>query len=160
MKDREPTLLYLGDGPERRAVEALAAELGVSDRVVISPTWVSDVRPFLRTAVGLVHSSRQEGLPRSIMEALSLEVPVITTAARGCPELVGDDRGEVVPVGDTARLAMAMDRFVKDPAGRAAMGTRGRALMVERYDQRLIIAEHERLYAELLPDAPLSPAEG
>lgn len=156
MEDREATLLYLGDGPERSTIERLAAELGVTDRVVISPTWVSDVRPFLRDAVALVHASRQEGLPRSIMEALALKVPVITTAARGCPELVGDDRGHVVPVGATHRMAAAMDHLLDAPAERAAMGERGRRLMVERYDLRILIGEHERLYDELLPAATAS----
>ena len=120
--------------------------------MVISPSWVKDVRPYLREAVGLVQSSRQEGLPRSIMESLALEVPVITSAARGCGELVGDDRGEVVPVGATSRMAAAMDRFMRQPEERARMGTRGRRLMVERYDLKSIIERHERLYAELLPD--------
>ena len=160
MRVREADLLFLGDGPERATVEALAEELGVADRVVISPTWVNDVRPYLRSAVALVQTSRQEGLPRSIMEALALEIPVITTAARGCAELVGDDRGEVVPVGATKRLAAAMDRVVRQPSERAKMGARGRRLMVERFDERLLIAEHERLYGELLAQDLEQPGGG
>lgn len=154
MQERDVDLLLLGDGSERRAVEALANELGVASRVVISPSWVKDVRPYLREAVGLVQSSRQEGLPRSIMESLALEVPVITSAARGCGELVGEDRGEVVPVGATSLMAAAMDRFMRQPEERARMGARGRRLMVERYDLKSIIERHEQLYAELLPPAP------
>ena len=153
MHERDVDLLLLGDGSERKAVEALADELGVAGRIVISPSWVKDVRPYLREAVGLVQSSRQEGLPRSIMESLALEVPVITSAARGCGELVGEDRGEVVPVGATSRMAAAMDRFMRQPEERARMGARGRRLMVERYDLKLIIERHEQLYAELLPPA-------
>ena len=150
MRERDPALLFLGDGSERARLSELAAELGVADRVVLSPSWVPDVRQFIAPAIALVQASRQEGLPRSIMEALSLEVPVITSAARGCPELVGSDRGSVVPIGAPAQLAAAMDRLAQSPEDRLAMGRRGRNLMVERYDLQLLIKDHVRLYDELL----------
>ena len=153
MGESEPALLFVGGGSERTAVLELAAELGVADRVVISPAWVSDVRPLIAPAMALVQASRQEGLPRSIMEALALEVPVVTSDARGCAELVGDDRGYVVPVAASTQMAAAMDHLARDPEERTAMGERGRRLMVERFDLQPLIEEHEKLYAELLPDA-------
>jgi glycosyltransferase involved in cell wall biosynthesis len=84
------------------------------------------------------------------MEALCLEVPVIASAARGSRELVGSSRGRVVPIGDTAQMAAAMDELAHSPEDRRAMGNRGRQLMVERYDVKRIIDEHERLYDELI----------
>ena len=150
MEDRESRLLFLGDGPRRSMVKEAAARAGVSDRVFM-PGNVSDIRPFVAGALGLVQASSREGLPRSIMEALSLEVPAVVTTARGQEELVGEDRGFVVPIGDVAEMSAAMERLVRDPVSREAMGARGRRLMLERYDLHLIIAEHERLYQELLP---------
>jgi glycosyltransferase involved in cell wall biosynthesis len=147
MREREPALLFLGGG-DSRALLSLASELGVSDRVAISR--VDDVRPFVAPAIALVHASKREGLPRSIMEALSLGVPVITSDARGSRELVGADRGHVVPIGDTQEMATAMDRFFQSPEECAEMGQRGRRQMVERYDLEPLIREHERLYDELL----------
>lgn len=147
MSEREPAHLFLGRGDQRTLLE-LAGELGVADRVAIAR--VDDVRPFIAPAIALVHASKREGLPRSIMEALSLGVPVITSDARGSRELVGADRGQVVPIGATREMAAAMDRFFRSPEMRAEMGRRGRQLMVERYDQEPLIREHERLYAELL----------
>ncbi len=150
MQDREPAMLFLGDGPERSRVEELASELGVADRVVV--TWTDDVRPFVASALALVQASKREGLPRSIMEALALEVPVITSAARGSRDLVGSDRGLIVPIGDTAAMAAAMDRLAGSPAERLEMGRRGRRTMVERYDLQPLLEEHERLYDGLLAD--------
>ena len=148
MHDRTPALLFLGSGVERSAVTELAAQLGVADRVAISN--VSDVRPLIAPAIALVQASKREGLPRSIMEALSLEVPVIASAARGSRELVGDDRGVMVPIGAVGEMAAAMDRLAQDPMERSAMGERGRRLMIQRYDLQQLIKDHERLYDELL----------
>lgn len=152
MHDREPYLVFLGTGPLQATVDRVAREHGVAERIVM-PGRVEDVRPFISTAIALVQASKREGLPRSIMEALSLEVPVIASAARGSRELVGDDRGQVVPIGATGEMAAAMDRLAKSPELRAAMGRRGRQAMIERYDVRTVIREHERLYAELVADA-------
>ena len=87
------------------------------------------------------------------MEAFSLEVPVITSAARGSRELVESDRGHVVPIGATAEMAAAMDRLYRSPADRLDMGRRGRQLMVESYGLDRITEEHERLYGGLLGDS-------
>jgi glycosyltransferase involved in cell wall biosynthesis len=150
MRDHEPALLFLGDGPRRVEMGRLAADLGIADRVVVSESFVPDIRPYVANAMALILASDREGLPRTIMEALSMEVPVITSAARGCGELVGDDRGQVVPIGAPMDMAAAMDRLAQRPEERLAMGRRGRQLMVERYGLDQLIAEHERLYAELL----------
>ena len=153
MEDRETRLLFLGEGPRRSLVEEVAVRTGVSERVFM-PGKVGDIRPFVAGAVALVQASSREGLPRSIMEALSLEVPAIVTDARGQEELVGTDRGVVVPIGAVEEMATAMHRLVRLPDSRNSMAARGRQLMVERYDLGAIISEHERLYGELLPDPP------
>jgi glycosyltransferase involved in cell wall biosynthesis len=153
MQDREPSLLLLGVGPEHQKVRQLATELGVADRVVVPGKYVADIRPLVAPAIALVQASKREGLPRSIMEALSLEVPVITSAARGSRELVDGDRGQVVPIGAPAEMARAMDRLHRDPATRVEMGRHGRRLMVDRFSLRRMIEEHERLYRELLAES-------
>ena len=86
------------------------------------------------------------------MEALSLEVPVVTTNARGNPDLVRPDIGLVAPIGDITALAAAMDTMVDDPEEARAMGVRGRARMVAGYDIGILIAQHETLYRELLAE--------
>jgi glycosyltransferase involved in cell wall biosynthesis len=149
--DRRTRLAILGDGPERANLEALAERLGVRDRVHFAG-FIRDVRPVIASADALVLASHREGLARSIMEALALEVPVIASTARGNRELVGPDSGIVVPVGDSRGLAAAMDRIIGDPQASLRMAARGRARMVERYDVQAVIREHEAMYGSVLAD--------
>ena len=144
-------LALLGDGPERLRVEAAIRDAGVGERVHIVGQ-VADVRPTVAGSTALVLASRMEGLPRSVMEALSLEVPVVATDARGSPDLVAPDAGIVVPVGDVAALARAMDQILDDPDEARAMGVRGRRRMVEYYELSNLIAQHETLYRDLLAE--------
>ena len=151
MQHRECHLVLLGDGPERPRVEAAIRDAGVRDRVHLAGV-VDDVRPTLVASTALVLASRMEGLPRCVMEALSLEVPVVVTDARGSSDLVAPDAGIIVPVGDVAALARAMDRILDDPEEAHAMAERGRMRMVESYELSILIAQHETLYRDLLAE--------
>ena len=95
-------------------------------------------------------------MPRSLLEALSLGVPAIGTNIRGISELVGADRGILVPLGDTAALANAFHRLAENPDEARAMGERGRAAMAD-YDVRVILRLHDELYDETLRAASARP---
>ena len=149
--DRRARLAILGDGPLRAELEALVDRRGLGDRVRLAG-FIPDVRPVIASADALVLASHREGLARSVMEALSLGVPVIASTARGNAELVGPDRGILVPVGDPRALATAMDRLIADPSEARRMGARGRAEMVARFDVRTVIGEHEAMYRSMLAE--------
>ena len=144
-------LVLAGDGPARAALEAAAGSAGLGGRVHLLGV-LDDVRPLLRASTALILASTREGLARSVMEALSLEVPVIASTARGNRELVGDERGLTFETGDVGALAAAMDWLVEHPEERRAMGARGRARMVERYDIGVLLRLHEQLYEGLLAE--------
>lgn len=144
-------LALAGEGRERPALQDQAQALGVAPRVHLLG-HVRDVRPLVRASTALLLLSGREGLARSVMEALSLAVPVIASAARGNRELVGDDRGMVVEIGDVDGLARAMASLIDRPEERLAMGLRGRARMVQRYDLGLLIEMHEALYRGMLAE--------
>jgi glycosyltransferase involved in cell wall biosynthesis len=144
-------LVVVGEGTELPRVEAAIRDAGVVDRVHLVG-WSTDVRPIIAASDALLLASRQEGLPRCVMEALSLEVPVIATDARGSPDLVEPDAGFIVPIGDVDGMAKAMDRILADPDAARDMGRTGRARMVERYDLGFLVAEHERLYRDVLAE--------
>jgi glycosyltransferase involved in cell wall biosynthesis len=150
MRRRDAVLLLVGDGEARSRLERLASQLGVEDRVVITG-FVTDVRPILVGATALIHPSQREGLSRSVMEALALEVPVVASTARGNAELVRDS-GAIVAIGDVVGLASAMDRLAERTVEARDMGQRGRERMVNRYDLDALIAQHERLYADLVQE--------
>ena len=148
MRHTEARLVLVGPGRQAR-LEELVIRRGLRDRVRFTGL-VNDVRPVVGSATALVLPSKREGLARSIMEALALEVPVIASTARGNRELVGDDGGLIVPTGDVRRFAAAMDSLVDHPAERLEMGRCGRLRMVEQYDLRNLLRLHEEMYGGML----------
>jgi glycosyltransferase involved in cell wall biosynthesis len=141
-------LAFAGDGPLRPRVRALAEQLGVSDRVHFLGLR-RDVPALIRAADAVVLPSRREGLPRCALESLSLGVPVIGTRIRGLTDLVDDRSGILVPVGDVAGLAAAMQRLLDDPLYARRLGEGGRA-RIGTYAVDRVVALHERLYASAL----------
>jgi len=93
------------------------------------------VRPFLRNASVYVLPSYREGTPRSVLEAMAMGRPIVTTDAPGCRETVVDgENGFLVPVKDAKALAAAMERFITDPQLIDRMGKRSREIAEEKYD--------------------------
>ena len=151
MRHQGTHLALAGRGDARGTLEALARDVGAEDRVHFLGN-IEDVRPLVRAATALVLPSKREGLARSVMEALALEVPVIASTARGNRELVGSDAGIVVETGDVGGFAEAMDWMIDHPDERPGMGAVGRARMVERYDTAVLFRLHEALYREMLAE--------
>lgn len=101
---------------------------------------VDDVRPLLRrSAVFVLPSYYREGVPRSILEALAMGKPVITTDWPGCRETVTDgENGYLVPVRDAAALTDAMRRLMDAPDLVGRMGRASREKAIENYDVRTV----------------------
>lgn len=107
----EPSLVILGDGPERSALEDRIEELGLSDRVSI-PGTIGNPYPWIAVADLIVSSSRFEGLPTVLIEALILGRSVVATnCPGGTAEVLGDGRyGILVPADDAAQLAAGIEQ--------------------------------------------------
>jgi glycosyltransferase involved in cell wall biosynthesis len=157
MRHRDALLVLLGDGDRRPALEALVSRLNVRDRVRFLG-FVDDIRPYVALANAVILASLREGLPRAIMEAMALEVPVIVSASRGNVDLVDSTCGFVVPLGSVAGLAGAMDQVVDDPSTATTLGRRGRERIVSGYGLAEVIARHDSLYEELLEERSLPSA--
>jgi len=141
-------LALAGVGPLMGEVAAQAQSLGVADRVKLLG-YRQDIPALVAASTAVLLPSEREGLPRSLMEASSLERPVIATRIRGVGELVTPETGILHEVGDVAALANAMRLIAGDPELAHAMGRNGRIAM-SRFDLRNVLALHEALYAELL----------
>ena len=142
-------LVLLGEGPERGVLERLAAELGLSQRVLM-PGFVDDPVAWLAHADLFVLSSRWEGFGHAIVEAMACGTPVVST---DCPYGPADilQNGEtalLVPPENPALLAQAIDRMVEDRelSDRLALAASATA---ERFSSVRIA----RLYADLLVEA-------
>ncbi len=102
---------------------------------------LADVRPALAAAHVLVLPSYREGTPRSVLEAMSMARPVITTDVPGCRDTIVDgEHGYLVPARDPAALAGAAERLLADPARAQAMGQAARARILALYDARAVAA--------------------
>jgi glycosyltransferase involved in cell wall biosynthesis len=124
---RRLRLVAAGDG-EVDEVRAAVATAGVGDVVEVLP-WLDHAErdDLLRRAELLVLPSAAEGLPMAVLEAMAFGVAPLVTAVGALPELVRDGvNGAVVPVGDPAALARALDGLLADDEGRRALGRRAR----------------------------------
>ncbi|WP_269687683.1 MULTISPECIES: glycosyltransferase family 4 protein [Halopseudomonas] len=107
----------------------------VADGVISYLGRVSDVRPSIASCSVFVLPSYREGTPRSVLEAMAMGRPIITTDAPGCRETVIDgENGFLVPVKSVDALVEAMTRFIEDPDLAARMGKRSREIAEDKYD--------------------------
>jgi glycosyltransferase involved in cell wall biosynthesis len=144
------TAVLVGDGPERAALERLALELGVGDRVVFAG-WRADARALLATFDALVVPSDYESLPLVILEAMFAGVPVVATDVGSVSEAVLDgETGRTVPVDDAGALAEAL-RGVLEPGAAQTLGERAREVARERFAVERMVRDYDRLYRELCP---------
>lgn len=92
-----------------------------------------------------------EGLPKVLLEASACGLPIITTDAPGCREIVRDsDNGFLVPMRDVQALAVALRRLIDNAALRAKMGARAREIVLAEFSQEQVIAETLAVYRELI----------
>lgn len=141
-------LLLAGTGPLHESMKKLSAKLGTTGRVHFLGQR-SDVPVLMKACRALVLPSSREGLPRCVLEALSMGVPVIGSRIRGITELLERNAGLLVDVGDINQLARAMQTVVDDRAAAEAMGRAGRQ-QSEQYELSHILRMHEELYEEAL----------
>jgi len=134
------------------AVPGKEVEQAVRSGAVVWHGSVRDVRPYLAAAHVYVLPSYREGMPRTVLEALAVGRPVITTDAPGCRETVVPERnGVLVPVADSDALYLAMLRFARMPeAELARMAEASREIAEGEFDVRKVNAA---IIAALLADA-------
>jgi glycosyltransferase involved in cell wall biosynthesis len=143
-------LLLVGGGELENAVREQVAALGLQERVRFLGVR-ADVADILRASDVFVLSSRWEGNPLSVMEAMAAGLPVVSTAVGGVPELVREGvTGLLVPSEDAGALAQAMQALVDDPVRRQAMGAAARRHAVAHFDIRHTVRMYEELYESLL----------
>ena len=153
LRDRgvELDVVLAGDGPSRPALERLADELGLRDRVeFLGEVAHDDVPAMLQRLDIFAMPSTWEGFGVSALEASAMELPVVASDIHGIPDVVLDgETGLLVPPADVGALADAIGRLAGDAALRRAMGVAGRAYVEREYRWQDNAALMERLYAEM-----------
>jgi glycosyltransferase involved in cell wall biosynthesis len=144
-------LALAGEGPLRPEIEALAQELGIKHQVHFLG-YRNDIPALIQAANAVLLVSQQEGLPRSIMEAMCLNTPTIGSNIRGTKDLLENGCGLLVELGNTDALAQAMIQVVKDPDSLAVMASKAQAKMAS-YDLEAIIQQYADIYQLALTDS-------
>ncbi|HSA54786.1 MAG TPA: glycosyltransferase [Gemmatimonadaceae bacterium] len=155
---RDVIVEMVGDGPERQALRALAADLGIAGQVLFRG-WLPfhEARNAMCRASVLVHPSDGlgDGLPNVVREAMAVGTPVIASRVAGIPDAIGDGCGVLVPPRDVEALAAAIGQLLESPAERERIAERAR----ERVEQQYDLWKNGARLAELLRATPRrSPA--
>jgi glycosyltransferase involved in cell wall biosynthesis len=138
-------LVLVGDGPLRGEVEREAARAGLARRLHLMGLR-RDVPELLRALDVLALTSRWEGLPRVIPQAMAAGLPIVATRVDGSPEAIADgETGFLVDVGDRAGMAACLLEVARDPARGRRMGEIGRT-RVEEFSALRMARELEDLY--------------
>jgi glycosyltransferase involved in cell wall biosynthesis len=149
--ERECRLAILGEGPDRRDLEGLVADLGLQKDVYL-PGFVNNPFAWMRAANVMVGSSLTEGCPNALMQALACEAAVVSTdCVGGCSEILEGGRwGRLVPIKDARAMAAAI----------LATMDRTSAVDTKRRAADFAIREIARTYLrQLMPDFPFPTAE-
>lgn len=144
------TLSIVGSGPLSDELEERAANLGLTDRIDFHGRVPNDELPEVYSKSQLfVLPSKAEGLPRTVLEALACETPVVTSNLPQLEPLV-EGAGLTVPVGEVNALQKAIQTFLGDEPRRAQAGTIGRERVVENYSWAETVEETTEVYYDVV----------
>jgi glycosyltransferase involved in cell wall biosynthesis len=155
--EQQPDVLFLIVGDEDRgkndAVDPSAATgFGITDRCLFLGYRSNAEMPALYKIMNvLVLPSLFEGVPRVVMEASAMGTPCVVTDVKGNREAVAHDRnGLLVPLGDVRTLTAAVLRILRERDTAQRMGSEGRRIAVERFDEQLVFQKIKAEYGRLL----------
>jgi glycosyltransferase involved in cell wall biosynthesis len=146
--DRSVHASLIGDGPDRPMLEGRARALGIADHI----TWhgiVPEARRLFAAFDVFVLSSRTEGTPIVLFEAMAAGVPIVTTGVGGVPDVVGMGEALLVPAEDPRALADGIRAIRGDPAAAARRVCAARIRLEQSFGVQPWLERYEQLYREL-----------
>jgi colanic acid/amylovoran biosynthesis glycosyltransferase len=149
---RKVRLVIAGDGPDRDKLHRLAESGASSEIVFTGAVNQTQLLSLYNDADIFCLPSLAEGLPVVLMEAMAMELPVVSTRIAGIPELVSDRQcGLLVTAGRVDQLAGALQELLEDKDLRRSLGRAGRERVMTHYDIRQSVARLHELYAAVVP---------
>ena len=148
-RNREVRLIILGEGSWRNRLGNMIRKMGLEENVSL-PGWVSNPYSFMSRASAFVLSSKHEGLPGVLIQALACGCPCVSTNCPAGPaEILDNGRfGPLVPVGNDSALAEAMERVLDSPPDKDALLARAQEFSlnasVDLYERMIVDLVRER----------------
>ncbi|MCR9197889.1 MAG: glycosyltransferase [Planctomycetaceae bacterium] len=143
-------LLIVGEGEERAAIEADIRQKNLECHVRLAGSR-SDVADLLAAADTFLMSSISEGIPLTIIEAMAAELPVVSTAVGGIPEMItSGQNGFLAPARQPAELSRCLVSLAQSPALRRKVGAAGRRTAEEQFSLDSMLNGYRRLYQEMI----------
>jgi glycosyltransferase involved in cell wall biosynthesis len=144
--------MLVGDGPERTTLESRARALGLEGRIEFLGER-EDVENLLACMDVFVLSSREEGIPNALLEAMAAGCPAVATAVGGTPEVLEPGvTGWLVPPGSPRALADALGQVLDDPEEASRRGTAARRRVEDSMSIDAMARRHEEFYQRALQD--------
>lgn len=139
-------LAWIGEGPLFMQVKSEVKSLGLQDNIHLFGR-IDQAYRCMSAADAVTLTSRWEGLPYSILEAMACSKPVVATAVNGCPEIVIDGQtGYLVNPGNAVRWAESILHLIADPQQAKSMGAAGKRLVEEKYSLSRMVSQIEQAY--------------
>lgn len=148
-RDREIALCIIGDGPERAALQARAASLGLTDRI----TWtgmIPDASNLFAAFDLFALGSRTEGTPIVLFEAMAAGVPIVATRVGGVPDVITPADALLIPPEDPPALASAIGAVFADAERARGRARAARARLLQEYGVEPWLDKYEALYRNIL----------
>jgi glycosyltransferase involved in cell wall biosynthesis len=155
-RGRRVAVAFAGEGPSRPALEALAGKLGVQAQTTfLGAVGQEEIHDLYARSSIFCLPSFAEGVPCVLMEAMAMELPVLSTRIAGIPELIEDgESGLLVAPGRADELATALERLLEDPELVRRLTRQGREKVVREFDSQRTAEQLHELFVRRLSQAP------
>lgn len=142
----------VGDGPYRSVLEKLVSDLGLADKVnFLGELDSAGVRSVLSRAMMLINPSYSEGLPRSVLEAGAMGLPIIATDVGGTREILRDENhGTLFTAGEISQLSQKIEELLKDESRRQKIGQNVKNYVQSNFSGALCAASTEKLFLAVI----------
>lgn len=146
----DAVLLMAGEGPMAGLVRQRASALGLDTAVLVTGRQ-DDMPHFLAACDVLLSTSGREGLPKSIMEAMAMGMPVVAWESRGCSDLILDGvTGYLVPFGDVQGMGEGLESLGKSAEDRHRLGSAGRDRVLTEFTTEHVLSQMRAIYEVVL----------
>jgi len=145
----EARLLFLGSGRDEARLRTRAAELGVSGRVIWRGALPNAGRLF-RAFDAFLLSSRTEGTPIALLEAMGAGVPIVATRVGGVPDVIDVTSAHLVECGDVNGIAAALSEILDNPAASFEKAQNASKRLAERFPVEPWLSAYESIYRSVV----------